>query len=213
MLYPVEVFAWSRRAIFGSVLFAILLALIPLPTLATVVATNRSVTLVWNKCTNSCVAGYNIYYGGACGAYTNRICAGNATNATISGLTLGATYYFAATSYTASGVESQFSSEVSCWVSTNAPVLSCSNAYVAVICTNLFRFRTNTLPSGKIVVRPLPSVFTNYVFNGFWIYPPPGTWTVQSSSNLLSWSDYAIITNAVLIPNNNGTRLFRLKSY
>lgn len=80
-----------------------------------------SVTLAWNKSTNPIVAGYNIYYGGTSGIYTNEICAGNATNATISGLMQGATYYFAATTYTSLGIESSFSSEASYLVLLNVP--------------------------------------------------------------------------------------------
>jgi len=80
-----------------------------------------SVTLTWIACTNPCVAGYNVYYGGASGAYTNVNYAGNTTNVTISGLTQGTTYYFAATSLTASGMESPFSSEVSYFIPLNAP--------------------------------------------------------------------------------------------
>ena len=72
-----------------------------------------SVTLAWNASTDPSVAGYNVYYGGASGVYTNKIPAGNTTNATISGLIQGTTYYFAATTYTSSGMESPFSSEVS----------------------------------------------------------------------------------------------------
>ena len=71
-----------------------------------------SVTLAWNPSTDPGVVGYNVYYGGASGAYTNEICVGNATNVTISGLVRGTTYYFAATKYASSGVESPFSSEV-----------------------------------------------------------------------------------------------------
>jgi len=85
---------------------------------------NGSVTLAWNACTNSNVAGYNVYYGGASGAYTNKICAGNATNAAISSLVQGTTYYFAATTYAASGSESPFSSEVSYLVPMNAPIVN-----------------------------------------------------------------------------------------
>jgi hypothetical protein len=73
----------------------------------------QSVTLAWNQSTNPTVAGYNIYYGGASGNYTNTLSVGNATNATISGLAQGTTYYFAATTYDSSGMESLFSSEVS----------------------------------------------------------------------------------------------------
>ena len=85
-----------------------------------------SVTLAWNRSTNAIVAGYNVYFGGKSGAYTNEICAGNATNATISGLVQGATYYFAATTYAATGIESPFSSEVSYTVSAtnNLPIVA-----------------------------------------------------------------------------------------
>jgi hypothetical protein len=207
MLYQVEVVR-SRLAVLSSLLFAVLLEIIPFSTFAT-----GSVTLAWNKCTNSCVAGYNVYYGGASGAYTNKIRAGSATNATISGLVEGITYYFAATTYDASGTNSPFSGEVSYQVPLDNPILNCSNVYAAVVGTNLYRYKTNTLPSGRIIVRPLPSVYTNYIFAGFWIdYPPSGVWTLQSSSNLLTWSDCATGTNAAFIPKTNGNWFFRFKS-
>ena len=177
-----------------------------------------SVTLALNSSTNPIVAGYNIYYGGASGTYTNKISVGNATNATISGLVQGTTYYFAATTYASSGVESPLSGEVSYLVplnapTLNAPIMNCSNTYSAIVCTNLYRFRTNTLPSGKKIVSPLPLTYTNFVFSGFWIYyPPSGVWTLQSSSNLLTWSDYATGTNAVFIPKTGGNWFFRFKS-
>src|ERR1035441_3741319 len=80
-------------------------------------------------------------------------------------------------------------------------ILEHSNTYAAVVCTNLFRFRTNTLSSGKKIVMPLPPTYTNFVFTGFWIYYSPlGVWTLQSSSNLLTWFNYATVTNAVFIP-------------
>ncbi|MGA2787467.1 MAG: Ig-like domain-containing protein [Verrucomicrobiota bacterium] len=78
-----------------------------------------SVTLAWNACTDPCVAGYNVYYGGTSGTYTNEICAVNTTNVTVSGLAQGTTYYFAATTYSASGMESPFSGEVSYLVPSN----------------------------------------------------------------------------------------------
>jgi len=172
-----------------------------------------SVTLAWNGSTNPIVAGYNVYYGGASGTYTNKICAGNTTNATVSGLVPGTTYYFAATAYAASGSESPFSGEASYQVPLNAPIMSCSNIYTAVICTNYCRYKTNSLLSGMNIVSLLPSVHTNFVFAGFWIYfPPTGAWTLQSSSNLLTWINYATGTNAVFVPNTGGNRYFRFKS-
>ena len=84
-----------------------------LTALITSVQAAGSVTLAWNQSTNPIVAGYNLYYGGASRTYTNKISTGSATNATVSGLVQGTTYYFAATAYASSGVESLSSSEVS----------------------------------------------------------------------------------------------------
>jgi hypothetical protein len=118
-MYQVEVFIRSRRAILGPFFFAVLFAVMQLSAFAT-----GSVTLAWNASTDSSVAGYNVYYGGASGAYTNKICAGDATNATISGLVEGTTYYFAATTYASSSMESPFSSEVSYLVPMNVPIVN-----------------------------------------------------------------------------------------
>lgn len=74
---------------------------------------SASVTLAWNPSTDPNVAGYDIYYGGASHTYTNSIWVGAVTNATISGLTEGATYFFAAKARNASGLESSFSNEAS----------------------------------------------------------------------------------------------------
>jgi hypothetical protein len=71
----------------------------------------QNVGLTWNPSTDPSVSGYRIYYGPASGYYTNTITAGNVTSLTISGLVDGATYFFAAKSYSASGVESGFSNE------------------------------------------------------------------------------------------------------
>jgi hypothetical protein len=211
VMYQVEVFIRSRRAIWGSFIFAVLFAVMQLSAFAT-----GSVTLAWNASTDPSVAGYNVYYGGVSGVYTNEICAGNATNATISGLVGGTTYYFATTTYAASGMESPFSSEVSYLVpmnTPNTPIVNYSNTYTAVVCTNLFQFKTNTLPSGKIIIRSLPPIYTNLVFTGSWIYyPPSGVWTLQSSSNLLTWVNYATGTNAVYVPYTGGNWYFRFRA-
>ena len=57
------------------------------------------------------VAGYFIYYGGAAGSYTNRVDLGLGTTQGVSNLVAGSTYYFAATAYTPSGLESDYSNE------------------------------------------------------------------------------------------------------
>jgi len=78
------------------------------------------VALAWKPSTNSTIAGYHIYYGTASRNYTNVVSAGNSSSATISNLLAGATYYFAATSYTATGLESDYSGEAAYAVPTNA---------------------------------------------------------------------------------------------
>jgi hypothetical protein len=195
----------AKSWLLGFVLFAV--TLVPSPAFAA-----GSVTLAWNASTDPGVAGYNVYYGRTAGAYTNKIQAGNATNATVSGLISGATYYFAATAFLASGMESPFSSEVSYRIPTNVPaavpILNCSNKYSAVITANAPGFFTNEFNQ----VRPIPPFTTNYVFSGIWIRcAASGVWTLQSSSNLLTWSDYSTGTNAVFAPNTGGNRFFRLK--
>lgn len=71
-----------------------------------------SVVLDWDKSVDPTVTGYNLYYGNASRGYTNVVAAGAATTAAVSNLTVGATYYFAATTYNLAGLESDFSAEV-----------------------------------------------------------------------------------------------------
>ena len=80
-----------------------------------------NVTLAWNPSSDPLVAGFNIYYGGASGVYTNKINAGTNASLTISDLVAGATYYFVATTYSAAGAESAMSSEVSYIVPGSTP--------------------------------------------------------------------------------------------
>ena len=89
--------------VLGAILF---LALLPRPVEA------ANVTLAWNRSTSQNVAGYRIYYGVNSRTYTGVVNAGNATNATIANLVEGGTYYFAATSYNALGLESIYSGEI-----------------------------------------------------------------------------------------------------
>ena len=78
-----------------------------------------SVSLAWTAPTTyvdgtpiTDLAGFKVYYGTASGNYTHVIVVQNVTNCTIYPLAQG-TYYFAVTSYDASGSESDFSAELS----------------------------------------------------------------------------------------------------
>lgn len=82
-----------------------------------------SVKLEWDANTEPDLAGYIIYYGLAPGTYTNQTDVGNVTNRTVTNLVAGATYYFVATAYNMSGLESDYSNEVS-WTATATEVIS-----------------------------------------------------------------------------------------
>ena len=58
------------------------------------------------------IAGYKVYYGTASGEYVHCIDVGMTTSYRLDGLLEGVTYYFAATAYNNSGLESNFSNEV-----------------------------------------------------------------------------------------------------
>lgn len=70
-----------------------------------------SVGLTWPASSDTSVVGYKVYYGTASGVYTRSLNVGNATTATLSNLVAGTRYYFAATAYNGSGVESPYSIE------------------------------------------------------------------------------------------------------
>ena len=72
-----------------------------------------NVTLAWDRSSDPLVTGYNLYYGGVSGNYTNKTTlTGTATGAVTTGLLVGVTYYFAATTFNAAGTESAYSSAV-----------------------------------------------------------------------------------------------------
>jgi hypothetical protein len=94
-------------AVFVSALLAGFVCLAPLPVRAA-----TTITLAWNPSPDTNVVGYRIYYGVESHDYTQVLDVGNTTTATLTGLEQGATYYFAATAYYESGIESLLSDEV-----------------------------------------------------------------------------------------------------
>lgn len=72
----------------------------------------QSLTLAWDANQEPDVAGYILYYGDACGHYTNSIDVGNVTTTIASNLVEGASYFFAVTAYNTSRLESAPSNEV-----------------------------------------------------------------------------------------------------
>jgi hypothetical protein len=72
-----------------------------------------SVSLAWDPNSESDLGGYKIHYGKASGAYTATVDVGKVTSTSISNLTDGQTYYFAASAYNTAGASSGYSNEVS----------------------------------------------------------------------------------------------------
>jgi len=71
------------------------------------------VSLAWAKSPGPNVTGYKMHYGNYSGSYQYTVNVGNSTSCTISGLTEGQTYYFAATAYDSQQNDSDYSNEVS----------------------------------------------------------------------------------------------------
>jgi hypothetical protein len=72
---------------------------------------SAQVVLVWDRNTETDIAGYRVYYGTASRAYNWFFDVGNVTTYNVTGLTDGSTYYFAATAYDTLGLESTYSAE------------------------------------------------------------------------------------------------------
>src|ERR1017187_1496590 len=118
MLFDAGLLNRVKRAAHTIILCSALSALFPSSAVA---ATN--VSLAWNPSTSTDIAGYKIYYGAASLTYTNTTDVGNVTNATVANLISSTTYYFAATAYDTSGLESDYSTEV---VYTNQAIVTIS---------------------------------------------------------------------------------------
>jgi hypothetical protein len=82
------------------------------------------VTLAWDANTESDLAGYKIYYGNITGSYNTSINVGNVTTYRITGLLSNSTYYFVATAYNTSNLESAYSNEVSTVTLSIVPIIN-----------------------------------------------------------------------------------------
>lgn len=71
------------------------------------------VDFAWDANSDGVTTGYKIYYGSQSGNYTQFINVGSNLQATISNLSVPATYYFAVVAYDVDGNESPVSDEVS----------------------------------------------------------------------------------------------------
>jgi hypothetical protein len=171
-----------RAAILSAICGGIL-ASIPLPASAV-----QNVTLTWNPSTSPNVVGYDIYYGPACGNYTNKISVGNVTSATVSGLPQGACNYIAVKARAISGLESLPSNEVAY----NVPNLA-------------------TLAIQTLQAQGSPASVTITATGVV-----PAQWALESSPDLTTWTTVTQGTNTrvnvSLVVTGTPARYFRLRN-
>jgi hypothetical protein len=82
------------------------------PPLAHAATTPGSVSVAWNRNTESSVTGYKLYWGRTSRIYEQVLNAGSNPQAVLPNLTPGQPYYCAVTAYNAEGQESPFSAEI-----------------------------------------------------------------------------------------------------
>jgi hypothetical protein len=110
---------WLKRFVWGLVLCGVWMGFDSFSAKAI-----SNLTISWTQSANTNVIGYKVYYGTSSHNYTNVVVAGNMTHAIVPAIVGGVTYYIAATTYNAAGIESAFSTEVSYTAPTVAPTLS-----------------------------------------------------------------------------------------
>lgn len=104
----------NRLVSLGSVATVGLSLFLPISTQEQVSEEGKaSVTLAWDANIEPDLAGYKMHHGLESRKYTTRIDVGNVTTSVVNKLEEGVTYYFAVTAYNTSGLESDYSNEVS----------------------------------------------------------------------------------------------------
>jgi hypothetical protein len=189
---------WPAKRFIGLLFLGIIVG--PFSALA-----SANVTLSWNQSSDPIVAGYDIYYGGASGVYTNVIDAGNNTSVTISNLINGATYYFAAATYTAAGAASAQSSEVAYTVPQSTPTLNpignqIINATAGAQTVSLAGISTGSAGGNQVLTVTATSSNTNLVSN------PIVNYTGGNSAGSLTFSPVAGASGSasITVTVNNG---------
>jgi len=126
------------KIIFGSILLSLIFS--------ETSGAADSVKISWAANNSSQVAGYKIFQGTSSRNYTKSVkVSKTSTNTTMTGLTTGTTYYFAATSYDSKGNQSAYSDEIV--FTPGAAALSS-----AVRSANQFSFTVQGLSGKKYVV-------------------------------------------------------------
>lgn len=88
------------------------------------------VNIAWNLQTDPTLGSYNIYYGVAPHTYIFSLNVGLTNFATVPNLESGVTYYFAVTSVTTNGAESDFSREVTATLRPEPPTINSTSVSI-----------------------------------------------------------------------------------
>ncbi len=167
----------------------------------------QNVTLGWSASTDTNVAGYYLYLSTNSGSYGSRIDVGNVTMATIAGLTgRSTTYYFVASSYNSSRMESTMSSQVSFTTSSNySPALVVVPSLAGNV--NSLLVLTNTANEQNS-----PKAALSYSLAG-----APSTMHINNSTGRLIWRPQMTdggTTNAVTVQvTDSSTGLYNTQSF
>lgn len=152
----------------------------------------QSATLAWDPNTEPDLAGYRIYYGVQSQVYTNSIEVGTNTTAVVSNLVEGVTYYFAATAFSKTGLESDTSNEVgyTAPVSNHVPVAVADAVYAETGTVSRFSqltFLRNDSDADKDAIS-VSAVSAKSTMNGimalsgsYVLYSPPAGFQGQDS--------------------------------
>jgi len=177
MMFSVYSLRKSRAALvtlLGGVFFAI-------SPLAAVAA--GTVTLAWDASSGTnAIANYKVYYGAASATYTNSVAAGTNLTVSVSNLVVGATYYFAVTALDTSGLESDYSTEVSTAISSpnqpptlNALANSTINESAGLQTVNLSGITSGATNESQTLIVTASSSNTGLIPNPTVTYTSPNT--------------------------------------
>ena len=164
--------------------------------LAVAATAASNVTLAWNRSDGSDVAGYHLHQGTVSGSYTNQIDVGNVTNAIVSGLTPGITYFFAVSAYTTLGLESELSAQAS-----YTPPVSTTSSPPVIALTSPSSGATYTAPTTiplAATVTPNGHTISKVQFyNGASLLGESGTAPYEFSWNNVGAGTYSLKATAV----------------
>lgn len=174
-----------------------------------IASADQSVSLTWDRNTDTNVMGYYLYLGTTNGSYTSKIDVGTNTTATIVNMAgRSTTYYFAATAYNSNRLESPPSNQAQFLTSSNAgPALTAVPDKNAMV--NAMLIVTNAATDTDMPVRHLTYSLDSGAPTGMMIDPLSGRiyWTPRI--------DVGGTTNPVTVRVNDGTTqsLYSAKSF